>query len=686
MALDQTKSAPPFILWTIQKSGGSYLAALLMERSVWQATQHEPFNIGHCFGDITERWQQEHHFPSLYASVGKIVKRSMLMKHCVDLVPWEVTRVLVEESCRAGYRHLFLYRKSSVDRLLSLLLARRSGIWGPLDLNKIKLDGQIFAESLPIEELVDHEKKCSALLQKTWDYLEAQGAAPMAVAYEEIFKTEDSKQLTSYLHPILSTLEISKGEEEDNSFIQKMTRQSGFGTSDIYSLFLERDKLELALKKETFFVPSIEKLFINVTSQPHECSWIVYTKLLTSKTILRNDQTFNISGVVVLTPEAPKKCTLRLVDPAKGGKTFKIIKWGLTSPWTAKKFQESKNGQKARFRMDRLCLSVNKSLEIYLDYGAHSKILLFRLTANSFSFSNKNEIGKFYTNLNKTAQQPTRKYSIYMKYRKELDAYPLWERGAVWEDASILVDCIFLRRARPTFKSIQALKQRCVKNRCEEIFDLLWSRVSTIISPYTLNGHGYNLALVNRNPVEVWGNISSYFNILSSLGYECFINSGTLLGPIRNGRLIGHDDDVDLGVVLKSETLLDVAKEWYQLVQKFDKLGILSETFDPEIANYMRIRHEGKAKVDIFPAWILQDKLYIYPHTNGELPREALLPLKPYENSGVHVLMPQNPEAILEINYGPGWRIPDPTFKFDLVVARIKFKEFNSVVTKVVKG
>ncbi len=49
--------------------------------------------------------------------------------------------------------------------------------------------------------------------------------------------------------------------------------------------------------------------------------------------------------------------------------------------------------------------------------------------------------------------------------------------------------------------------------------------------------------------------------------------------------------------------------------------------------------------------------------------REDLLPAIPLRVEDRDEPAPRSPEVQLEANYGPGWRVPDPAFRFDTVPA-----------------
>ncbi len=88
--------------------------------------------------------------------------------------------------------------------------------------------------------------------------------------------------------------------------------------------------------------------------------------------------------------------------------------------------------------------------------------------------------------------------------------------------------------------------------------------------------------------------------------------------------------------------------------------------------------------IDVFPAWLEGDKLYVYPHTSGELGKTDLLPLAACKTTGLPI--PRDAEAMLEVNYGKGWRTPDPGFRFDWTVANKKFAAFWDALEEVLNA
>ncbi len=192
------------------------------------------------------------------------------------------------------------------------------------------------------------------------------------------------------------------------------------------------------------------------------------------------------------------------------------------------------------------------------------------------------------------------------------------------------------------------------------------------ISPTLITAHGYSRGLAHLNQVKLLEDASTIITKLKSFGYPSFINSGTLLGFVRERQLIGHDDDLDLGVLLHGADEAEVSRSWIKAVNLMAKNFPLVKKSN-EIAT---IKIQDGVEVDLFPAWVLDERLFVYPYCNGALRMEAILPIKEENWQGCTVSLPQNPELLLEINYGRNWRTPDKTWRFDWKLAGIAFESF----------
>lgn len=268
---------------------------------------------------------------------------------------------------------------------------------------------------------------------------------------------------------------------------------------------------------------------------------------------------------------------------------------------------------------------------------------------------------------------------ITRRYRK-ITALSKISHPACVEDIVETMILIFANdRARAT--KTRTLLSRLKKIREDkgdgEKFEAFSKRVSALVAPHIITPHGYSLPLHLRNAEELFGGIESYFAVLKTLGYEAFVNSGTLLGIVRDGKLIEHDDDIDLAVILHADTDLEAAKEWADLRKLLDEQNVLAENSVPLT---FKLKPLDGVEFDLFPCWFQDDKAFVYPHTFGEITRDDILPLKTQPEAVSN--MPCEPEKMLALNYGSGWKIPDPYFGFPWLPAKKKFDRFIKATEK----
>ncbi|WP_131802448.1 hypothetical protein [Yoonia tamlensis] len=186
--------------------------------------------------------------------------------------------------------------------------------------------------------------------------------------------------------------------------------------------------------------------------------------------------------------------------------------------------------------------------------------------------------------------------------------------------------------------------------------------------------HGYTTdRLGDHDPKEIYAGIHKLIAQFHDLGYEVFANSGTLLGLVRDKAPIAHDDDIDLAVVLKSNTDVGAAQEFSQLADKLIALGLGDQSLR-ESGAILKLPKIGGFQVDVFPAYGAWRRYKVFPYSFGDFTRRDVLPLGKCAVSGLPI--PANPETVLEVNYGKDWRIPDPRFAFPWGPQKKKFATF----------
>lgn len=248
-------SASPLLIWTLQRSGGTNLTRRLEAWCGLPAAEHEPFNREREFGAVTQGWMDSGDRAALASAVRQACGRRGLIKHCVELVPWEVSEALAEQSSALGWRHLFLYREQPRDRLLSLVFAKRSGVWAPGKARKELGDvAPIVSNALPVNWMIERETLCAERLNAAWALLKRLGQQPVALSFESVYQATP-EAATQRLQTLLTELQRSGGAEADARFAQEVLGRGDQGTREHYSEFRGIARLEAALKTVARFQP-----------------------------------------------------------------------------------------------------------------------------------------------------------------------------------------------------------------------------------------------------------------------------------------------------------------------------------------------------------------------------------------------------------------------------------------------
>ena len=188
-------------------------------------------------------------------------------------------------------------------------------------------------------------------------------------------------------------------------------------------------------------------------------------------------------------------------------------------------------------------------------------------------------------------------------------------------------------------------------------------------APVVLNKWGHHSMTFADAADEIIADLlrrtSEVFAALTSFGLTPWIMGGTLLGPVRSGALLPHDDDADVGYVSAHEHPVDVALESFALQRFLEQAGHTVIRYGATQMQVLFPEQEGTAfHVDIFGGFY-RDEMFMQPfHVRAPIPRDTFENLAEITIEGWAFAAPNPPERWLEANYGPTWRIPDAGHRF----------------------
>ncbi|CED70313.1 putative phosphorylcholine metabolizing protein [Aliivibrio wodanis] len=190
-----------------------------------------------------------------------------------------------------------------------------------------------------------------------------------------------------------------------------------------------------------------------------------------------------------------------------------------------------------------------------------------------------------------------------------------------------------------------------------------------------LGPHGFTQTFELSSPERkklVFSELALILKVINEdFGAPAFISSGTLLGIVRDGQFIGHDDDVDICYISQVETEEEVLSERIRLMEFLKTKGF--NTAFSGIAHYWCHTPKG-INLDIFTGFTEEGFCSMNPIGRREVKAEDVLPLQKIQSNGVELYLPRNPEPLLVLNYGPNWKTPDPLWTFNWGKAKQDFQ------------
>jgi LPS sulfotransferase NodH len=260
----------PFIIWTIQRTGGTSLANLLMAMSEHPRAEHEPFNWRRPkqrqFGAVAENWFRDKNAADTDAALAKIFSRRFLIKHCYEL-PEHCERRhgaafnvrLMRAAAKTDYRHVLLWRRDELARLVSRFIAEANGTWFDDYASQVYDDivnRRRELKPLPVDTVVKHYRHCLAVTEQVRAQAKRFGVRFFEIAYEDIYQGEREARmarlgaLLQFIGIDPDTIERHAADIEDRIFRRR------FDTGAVARFVPNLDVVKAALAENGYRAPA----------------------------------------------------------------------------------------------------------------------------------------------------------------------------------------------------------------------------------------------------------------------------------------------------------------------------------------------------------------------------------------------------------------------------------------------
>ena len=205
-----------------------------------------------------------------------------------------------------------------------------------------------------------------------------------------------------------------------------------------------------------------------------------------------------------------------------------------------------------------------------------------------------------------------------------------------------------------------ALKHNKLLNLYRKTFGKIKTKYYFGAQKKALQKKGYNL-------------IDRINDVLNKEGAKSFIDCGTLLGMIRDKKLLEHDRDMDFGIYFDDSFTIRSLDEAMKSIgmkkhREFVFRGDVKEaSYTNGIINVDFFKHEeSKEFSDIYVFY--RKKGVKYPsnkHYTTLIMHRAHIPsIETIDVKGQVLNVPSNYEEYLETAYSKNWRIPDPEWRY----------------------
>jgi len=252
----------PFFIWTVQRTGGTSLAELLMKMSEHKSAEHEPFNWRvhkpRQFAAVARNWAETKDLPTLQSALKAIVDERYLIKHCFELHGTPLNLKILQAATKAGYRHILLLRQDELSRLVSKFIAEANGTWFKDYAAEVYAGiaaGKRQLQPLPVDQIVAAYEHVHRTTGRIRDALDQPGVDRQHVWYEDIY-TGDRETRMEHLNALFRFLDFSPETiAAHQADIEKKIFAGGQNTGNILQFVPNLDEVRGALAKVGYTTP-----------------------------------------------------------------------------------------------------------------------------------------------------------------------------------------------------------------------------------------------------------------------------------------------------------------------------------------------------------------------------------------------------------------------------------------------
>lgn len=178
--------------------------------------------------------------------------------------------------------------------------------------------------------------------------------------------------------------------------------------------------------------------------------------------------------------------------------------------------------------------------------------------------------------------------------------------------------------------------------------------------------HGISLTTsLSESSAELSEQVARLEEFLARRGEKIFLAYGSLLGAVRDGALLPHDDDFDVFLPIEAASIEEFRERKQLLYRELAQEGWLVRP----VKNY----HNGhvslpefSSHIDVFAVWIDGNRAWTHMEkmTWRSLPASWFAPGKRTNVNGISIRLLKESEQFLKERYGSTWNTPAKYFEW----------------------
>lgn len=237
----------PYLILTMRRTGGTSLMSFLGKVSAFSSIQHEPFNKKRIWNHLKTAYVDRYDSDDFSEALNGVLRKRPNIKHCIELVPLELTTALIRACAERGYRVFVLSRRNEAARLRSLFLAQATGVWGKDKAEKIYpeiIAGKVALPPVNLKMVKKRARRDGEVITAVRDVLDAQKIAYTELVFEDIYAKDGG--LADRARGIAARLGIEVAS--DSPALDRLASSANNASAEIFCLLPNADEFEAVLK------------------------------------------------------------------------------------------------------------------------------------------------------------------------------------------------------------------------------------------------------------------------------------------------------------------------------------------------------------------------------------------------------------------------------------------------------